>query len=177
MDGGDVLCKPANWSDVILFLLLNYGTHLATLRTDPAKGWVTTTFWYLWVLATPFLGIAINTDYLFRLPNFAKTDLETVALSKALVVVVRKSDWAPDDKVEEDITGVTMERQGPGHIVRVGDINDMLSILPGPDINSIHPSISISTSKGLRRRLSYAFLPSKPTQLFTFLLKVSSKNL
>lgn len=108
-----LICTPALWNDILMFFFVNYVSHLATMRTSPSETWSWVVGWYLWALFTPFMGITLNTEVLFRFPVFAKTNLQKAALSDALVVVVRSRDWQPFHG-EGEIRDVNMKLEEGG---------------------------------------------------------------
>jgi hypothetical protein len=92
-----LLCTRARWYDVVVFFLVNYGAHAATVRKRPGER-ASHYFWAV-VMATlvPFSGLLRGIEAMHRRANLKRnvTDLQLAARSGALCIVVRKRSWAP----------------------------------------------------------------------------------
>ncbi|KAI5841719.1 hypothetical protein BZA05DRAFT_412832 [Tricharina praecox] len=92
-----LICVPTDWKDIVQFLLLNYVSHVASLRFGPWQSFTSSLFSCLVSLCSPFYGIIMNLDVLFRCAISSKDPLERAALAEALCVVCRNDKWRPSD--------------------------------------------------------------------------------
>jgi hypothetical protein len=127
----NLLCRPAVWTDVIVFYLGNYIAHAATIIAQPGQSPVSSLYKIAAALLFPGAGIQIGLQTIARLAKFAPTELQMAARAGALCAIVRVGDNPragnghprrdpPGPAEDEDI-----ERQGqpvPGNPVENGDI-------------------------------------------------------
>ncbi|RPB07008.1 hypothetical protein P167DRAFT_579757 [Morchella conica CCBAS932] len=88
---GDVVCRPADWKDVLSFFLVNYSLHALTVITNPGSGVVITVCSCLTAILFPFRGFVIAVAYLSDLAISGGNSLEQAKLADALVMVVPRS--------------------------------------------------------------------------------------
>lgn len=89
----NLLCKPANVADILLFLVGNYIAHVATTRVEPWEGTAEYVLAVLAALLLPGSGIIRGLRAIISRARFATTDLETAARASALCTLVRTKDF------------------------------------------------------------------------------------
>ena len=98
MNQGDrnLICRPAKWTDILVFYLGNYAAHAATTKSKPGQGLLASFFTVLAALVFPGSGIFRGYEAVRSKAIFAETDLQTTARAGALCMVV--SDEEDDDQ-------------------------------------------------------------------------------
>src|SRR5262245_12772304 len=87
-DNCTLLCKPASWTDIVVFFLGNYLTHVATVISEPGQGILSTVIMSLAALLFPGAGIAKAMNAIISFAIFAPTELQRAARAGALCMVV-----------------------------------------------------------------------------------------
>lgn len=92
-----LVCTPAKWTSVLLFYVVNYLAHCATIKSYPAETPLETTSAILCALFLPSSGISRAMDSIVRRPRLRKglSDLERACVAGALCMVVRGREWRP----------------------------------------------------------------------------------
>ncbi|KAL3459178.1 hypothetical protein BJX64DRAFT_291431 [Aspergillus heterothallicus] len=86
----ELLCKPPEWYEFIIFFFANYVAHVATLVSVPGQGTRETINVAINALLIPSSGIGRAVDIFFRHPIFRRGDqLKKAAAAGALCMVVR----------------------------------------------------------------------------------------
>ena len=118
----DLICTPANHNDIIYFFFVNYATHAMTTVVLPSEGWESYLTNALASLLFPSFGAyrglrAIFVGYVtirkrFKSEKWEQVDSETLnnrqkasqardlqkaRRASALCMIVRSSDWVPED--------------------------------------------------------------------------------
>jgi len=86
--GCTMLCRPATWSDVLVFFLGNYVTHVATIVSQPGQSLAGTIFFSLLSMLFPGGGISKAMGAIMSRAVFAPTELRMAARAGALYIVV-----------------------------------------------------------------------------------------
>lgn len=85
---GQVVCRPAQWTDVVKFFLLNYGLHAITVITRPGDTtWPSMTATILTIFV-PFSGIHRALTQIYKFPRSEGDALQTARKAGALCAVV-----------------------------------------------------------------------------------------
>ncbi|KAK0702286.1 hypothetical protein B0H67DRAFT_547275 [Lasiosphaeris hirsuta] len=87
-DNCSLLCKPAGWTDVLVFFLGNYVAHVATVNISPGTSTYNWTWQCLIVFLAPGAGILSAFEAIQSRAIFAPTELQMAARARALVMVV-----------------------------------------------------------------------------------------
>ncbi|KAL8797776.1 MAG: hypothetical protein Q9195_000128 [Heterodermia aff. obscurata] len=90
-----LLCTPTAWTDVITFLLANYITHAATVKSNPGEPALRSFVALATALIYPAAGIVRGLDGIFRHAVTSSSPLQTAKKAGALCTVVRTRDWQP----------------------------------------------------------------------------------
>ena len=88
----NLLCRPAAWTDIVVFYLGNYAAHAATIITTPGESPAHTLTTFLIALLWPGGGVRKGLEAIFSGAIFARTHLERAARSGALCAVVKYPD-------------------------------------------------------------------------------------
>lgn len=104
----DLLCRPANWKDVIVFYLGNYVAHAATVITVPGELTESVIVTILFAILFPTSGVMRGARAIASFARSATNDLQKAACAGALCMVVRTEHWRPlkDDKVPQAVLRV-----------------------------------------------------------------------
>ncbi|KAK3326180.1 putative pogo transposable element [Apodospora peruviana] len=118
----DLLCRPATWTDIIVFYLGNYVAHAATVTSRPGQNTLSTIFTIIVALLFPGGGVRKGVAAIFSLAKFGATDLQVAARAGALCAVVKAPAGGDepqmlDQNVERpinlnspEVPGATVER-------------------------------------------------------------------
>ena len=88
---GDLLCKPAKVTDILLFLVANYLAHAATTRTWAGESIVDSVLAAVGALLLPGSGVFRGLKAIVSNARFARNDLTTAARAGALCTLVKRS--------------------------------------------------------------------------------------
>lgn len=88
----NLLCRPAAWTDIVVFYLGNYVAHAATIVTTPGESPAHTLTTFLIALLWPGGGVRKGLEAILSGAIFARTELERAARSGALCAVVKRPD-------------------------------------------------------------------------------------
>lgn len=91
----ELLCRRAEWTDVLLFYAGNYFAHAATVPADPGQSARTTLAKVLMAVFYPGSGMIHALRVISNRAIFAPTDLQMAARAGALCTVVKDSCKAP----------------------------------------------------------------------------------
>ena len=97
----EVICTPASWFTVTIFMLANYAAHAATIQFFPGENFSSQTIATITSLLYPGAGVARGLNCIARgilvlRCRFRKdTELQQAAAAGALCMVVRTKDWTP----------------------------------------------------------------------------------
>lgn len=121
-----LLCTPAKWTDILIFMLVNYAAHAVTTRSLPGEQPFMTFMAILGAFFLPGSGSFRGMRALLTMAVFGGSDLEVAARAGALCMLVRKEDWEPreGDVVAnafcEGEKGIGMDEPGSTELVPVG---------------------------------------------------------
>ncbi|KDQ51952.1 hypothetical protein JAAARDRAFT_210755 [Jaapia argillacea MUCL 33604] len=96
-----VVCLPTTWHDIIVFFVVNYVAHAATIPTVAGAKWYDTTCWTILSLLLPFAGLGKSIGLILNHMMVGSSDLEKASSRDALLIAVRADDWEPSRHVEE----------------------------------------------------------------------------
>lgn len=90
-------CRHSNWTDIVVFVLLNYVAHAATVPSSPGYAWQTTTQWAIVALFLPFAGFARSYSKIFRALFYGRKtdDIDWALRQGAIYAVARNEHWLP----------------------------------------------------------------------------------
>jgi hypothetical protein len=103
----NLLCPPPTWSDIAIYLLLNYFAHGATVVSYPGEPPFDTFLSVVAAILFPTFGVIRAFNFIIRHPVLtAKNDLEMAARSGALCMLVRSPSWKPQrgDNIKNALT-------------------------------------------------------------------------
>ena len=102
-DDCSLLCRPAEWYDVVVFFLGNYAAHIATVMPQPGQSLASTILYPLLALLLPGSGSYRGLTAIRSMAVFAPTELQMAARAGALyfVVPVKRSGWAGEEELEQ----------------------------------------------------------------------------
>src|SRR5579871_6648055 len=84
-----VICGPASWQDIVIFYLLNYGAHAATIKSFPGERTSVNIMWVVAALLLPYSGIVRACVALTHGTSHKRSDLMRAARARAFCEVVR----------------------------------------------------------------------------------------
>jgi hypothetical protein len=84
-----VICGPASWQDIVIFYLLNYGAHAATIKSFPGERTSVQIMWVVAALLLPYSGIVRACVAISRGTSCKRSDLMRAARARAFCEVVR----------------------------------------------------------------------------------------
>ena len=91
----DLFCLPATWYQIVIFLLVNYGSHTVTIRSRPGQIFYHTARDIMVALLCPFSGVLRAIDSFRRCSWPSEENLMKAARAGALCIVVRNAEWRP----------------------------------------------------------------------------------
>jgi hypothetical protein len=103
----NLLCPPPTWSDIAIYLLLNYFAHGATVVSYPGEPPFDMFLCVVAAILFPTFGVIRAFNFIFRHPVLTtKNDLEMAARSGALCMLVRSPSWKPQrgDNIKNALT-------------------------------------------------------------------------
>jgi hypothetical protein len=86
-----VVCDAASWEDVLVFFLLNYVAHAASIRHFPGDSTRTQIWWTLCAVFVPFAGVWRVCQSIANARPFEKDPLERAKYAGALCMATRVS--------------------------------------------------------------------------------------
>lgn len=84
-----VLCKPAKWTNFLIFYAGNYLTHVATLRSVPGQGTREGIVMMIYALIFPTIGLVTAVKAITSLAIFEKSPLRAAAKTEAFYMVIK----------------------------------------------------------------------------------------
>ncbi|KDQ55300.1 hypothetical protein JAAARDRAFT_333000 [Jaapia argillacea MUCL 33604] len=96
-----VICSPATWHNIIVFFMINYAAHAATIPAAAGATWYDTMFWTVVCLLLPFAGLGKAMGLVLNYTWVGDSELEKAWARDALLVVARSNAWEPSDEPEE----------------------------------------------------------------------------
>ncbi|KAF4629698.1 hypothetical protein G7Y89_g8442 [Cudoniella acicularis] len=90
----NVICRPAKWTDIVVFYLGNYIAHAATTLSLPGQSPLAVVFSIAAALFFPVSGVFRGFRAIYTLAIFAETELQTAARAGALCMVVKLDEGA-----------------------------------------------------------------------------------
>lgn len=97
-----LLCKPAEWKDIMIFFLGNYVSHAATVIGRPGQSSLLWAFSLLLALCCPGAGIVVGVHAISSLACFAPTELTKAVRAGAMCMIFKPDEIAftEDDDAE-----------------------------------------------------------------------------
>ena len=99
-----LLCTPAQWTDILLFLLGNFVAHAFTVVSKPGEPFRDLAFRTFVALLFPHFGMKDGLRAIFRHACTVSDQLQRACRAKALCMVVRSQKWRP--QVNDIIQGI-----------------------------------------------------------------------
>lgn len=94
----NILCTPTKWTDILLFYVVNYAAHAATVKSRPGEKKKDIIIAMLLAFICPYSGVIRGIEAISRHSILGKgNDLQKAARAAALCVVVRSNGWMPED--------------------------------------------------------------------------------
>ena len=112
----DLFCLPATWYQVVIFFVINYGSHAVTIRSRPGQTYYHAARDIMHALICPFSGVRRAIDSFGRSSWPSENNFIKAARAGALCIVVRNNEWqaARDshiaDKPSNQLAGATSIR-------------------------------------------------------------------
>ncbi|KAL6409957.1 hypothetical protein AUP68_06364 [Ilyonectria robusta] len=94
-DNPHLVCPPSKWYHILLFYLVNYFSHAATVRSIPGELMLSTIYNAIFALFLPYSGVLRGIEAIVRHGMFYSDELRRAARSGALCIVIRTKDWEP----------------------------------------------------------------------------------
>ncbi|KHN96102.1 uncharacterized protein MAM_05950 [Metarhizium album ARSEF 1941] len=89
-----LLCFPATWNSIAVFIIGNYVAHAATVKTPPASTLYATIWIMLGALLVPSTGLVFGMSAFYQARKGRKQSaLRKATLARALCMYVRADDW------------------------------------------------------------------------------------
>ncbi len=160
----NLFCRPATWTDIIIFYLGNYIAHAVTVISSPGQSVMRTFLTIMSSLLFPASGISKGLDAIFSLAKFAKTDLQVAARAGALCAVIR----IPYEEEEDPAPPVVEhEKYDRPPAVAVGDNGNTETKVEGgeqvaQDLNAGQPSDIVVSGRDDDTHLEAAMAESIP---------------
>lgn len=88
----NLICKPTEWKDIILFFLGNYGAHAATVIGKPGQSTLSWALSILLAICFPGAGVLTGVQAISSRACFAPTELTKAARAGALCMIFRADD-------------------------------------------------------------------------------------
>jgi hypothetical protein len=104
-----VVCNPTDWQSLLLFFLVNYASHAATVPLSPGGTLITNLPWVTIALMFPLAGLGksvalILTQGLYVDERFRTApEVRRAAIRGAFVVAMRTPQWKPATTHEEQV--------------------------------------------------------------------------
>ena len=104
----NLLCRPAIWTDILVFFIGNYVAHAATVISRPGQSILASVLNVATALLFPGGGIRSGVEAIWSLAKFAPTDLQAAARAGALCAVVERPEsivarWSDRRRREAEI--------------------------------------------------------------------------
>jgi hypothetical protein len=99
-----LLCTPTQWTDVLVFLLANYVTHIITITSRAGETTYSFVVRSIAAFLCPFFGVGEGVEAILAHAIFVKDPLQRAARAKALCMLVRGENWKPH--IEDTIDGI-----------------------------------------------------------------------
>lgn len=96
-DDSQLHCEETAWYDVCWFFFTNYLLHALSVRSLPGENAYSSTVFKLCCLLVPYTGVRRGLSLISRASSLNPNDLQAAARAGALCMVIRKSDWRPED--------------------------------------------------------------------------------
>jgi hypothetical protein len=93
--GTTISCQPIVWTQVLVFFLLNYAAHAATIISIPGAKWWANAQWQIVALIFPFAGLGRAIGLLISHRRYGDDELGKAMAVGAVVVVGRSKNWQP----------------------------------------------------------------------------------
>jgi hypothetical protein len=90
-----ITCGPASWQTIVAFYLLNYATHVMTLKSLPGEKWYRRACDIFLALLVPFSGVQRACSSIACGMLYDEDDLQHAARGGALCAIVRTRNWRP----------------------------------------------------------------------------------
>jgi hypothetical protein len=88
----NLLCRPSQWPDVLIFFLGNYVLHAATARPLPGESLMSRAIATILALLLPSSGVLRGIKAIISGAKFSRSDLVTAARAGAFCTVVREGE-------------------------------------------------------------------------------------
>lgn len=85
---GQIVCRPTSWTDVITFVVFNYGLHALTIVSTPGSRTFTTAVYSAIALLLPFSGVCSALAIVQRFEWSKADEQQTAHNAGALCMVV-----------------------------------------------------------------------------------------
>jgi hypothetical protein len=100
----DLSCGPATWDTIVLFYILNYGTHAFTIKRRTGEGLFNYGLSVLGALLVPYFGIVRACGAILKAKVGGETQLQHALRMQVLCTVVRDTDESVEDNRGPNIT-------------------------------------------------------------------------
>jgi hypothetical protein len=110
----DLSCGPATWDTIVLFYILNYGTHAFTIKRRTGEGLFNYGLSVLGALLVPYFGIVRACGAILKAKVKGETNLQHALRVQVLCTVVR--DTEVEDNYRTNIKKMAHDSDIRGHI-------------------------------------------------------------
>ena len=83
------MCRDANWTDILKFLLLNYIAHIFTATSDPGDGFIVKMSFAFLIALSPIYGLRASLIQIRLWPYFRRWEKGCTAENRDLRIATR----------------------------------------------------------------------------------------
>lgn len=113
----NIVCRPAKWTDILIFFVGNYLAHAATTKTMPGQSPLTSCRVILAALLFPTSGVFRGFGAIRTRAIFAETELQMAARAGALCMIIKDKRCISPEDVHADGGGrgrIQLRSRRPG---------------------------------------------------------------
>lgn len=93
----EIHCERTDWYDVCWFFFANYILHALSVPALPGEKFYSSLVFKFCCFLLPYTGIRRGLGLILRASNLSSNDLQRAARAQALCMVIRTSDWRPQN--------------------------------------------------------------------------------
>lgn len=107
-----LMCKPAEWKDIMVFFLGNYVSHAATVIGRPGQSSLSWAVSILLALCFPGAGVLVAVHAVSSLACFAPTELTKAARAGALCLIFKPDEIPFSEEDDAEAGGSIVKQDG-----------------------------------------------------------------
>lgn len=125
-DDPHVVCLPTRWYKFVVFYLVNYVAHAATVKSIPGEQLPSIVFNIVSALFFPYYGISRGLEAVIRGGAFYSDQLIRAAQSGALCTVIRTDTWEP--RANQTVKGLSTSETSRSYRLQLSPLVDFEEI-------------------------------------------------